>query len=156
MIFKNLNEKQLGKLASELAKQVVKTARLPRLDRKHKARHGGQGAIIGLRGNLGAGKTTFAKAFAKQLKIHSLKSPTFIVNQQYKLPGRSLYHLDFYRLNRIKQLDPLGLEELLIRPNIVLIEWVDKFPKIVESCDILISFKVKPKDKRDIEVKFKK
>ncbi len=139
MKFTNLTQRQLEKLAIELAKKSLKT-----------------GAVIGLNGNLGAGKTTFAKAFVKVLRIKSLKSPTFIVNQQYKLSNRSLFHLDFYRLDNMAQLNHLGLDELLMRPNIVLIEWVEKFPKIERMCDILINLKVKPQDKRDVEVKFRK
>lgn len=136
MNYKNLDLKQVERLASELGEQFK--------DR---------GGVIGLSGNLGAGKTTFAKAFAKSLGIKSLKSPTFIVSQRYTLKNRFLYHLDFYRLDDSKQLEPLGLTELLNRPNIVLIEWIDKFPKIARKCDILISLKVKNNDKRDVSIK---
>ncbi len=139
MIYKNLSLPQVEKLASELGKQFLKTS-----------------GVIGLTGNLGAGKTTFAKAFAKSLGIKSLKSPTFIVSQRYNLRERFLYHLDFYRLDDKKQLLPLGLTELLNKPNIVLIEWVDKFPHIARKCGILINLELKKDDKRDVEIKAKK
>jgi tRNA threonylcarbamoyladenosine biosynthesis protein TsaE len=135
MNYRDLSLKQVEKLASELASEF-KT----------------KGVIIGLIGNLGAGKTTFAKAFAKALGVKTLKSPTFIVSQRYTLKNRFLYHLDFYRLEKEKQLTPLGLDELQIRPNIVLIEWVDKFPKIARKCDILINFEVN-KHNRDVTIK---
>ena len=134
--YRNLSLAQVQKLAEKIAKRAKKS-----------------GAVIGLSGNLGSGKTTFAKAFAKSLGIKAIKSPTFIVSQRYRLKTRYLYHLDFYRLDHQTQLQPLGLNELLIRPNIVLIEWVEKFPKVKGSCDILINLSVKPKDKRDVTIK---
>jgi tRNA threonylcarbamoyladenosine biosynthesis protein TsaE len=137
MIYRNLSQGALTKLAADLAKKVSKP-----------------GAVIGLSGNLGAGKTTFTKAFAKSLGIKSVKSPTFIVSQRYALQNRFLYHIDFYRLDDKEQLTPLGINEILFRPNIVLIEWVEKFPHIMKKCDILINFQVKPHDKRDVAVKF--
>jgi tRNA threonylcarbamoyladenosine biosynthesis protein TsaE len=137
MKYRNLSLAQVERLAGDLARKTPNT-----------------GAIIGLIGNLGSGKTTFAKSFAQQLKIKSLKSPTFIVSQRYNLKDKFLYHIDLYRLDNENQLTPLGLPEILSGKNIVLIEWVDKFPTIAEECDILISFQVKPNDKRDVEVKF--
>ncbi len=112
------------------------------------------GGVIGLTGNLGAGKTTFAQAFAKTLGIKTLKSPTFIVSSRYKLKDRFLYHLDFYRLEHQKQLTPLGIEEMRFGKNIVLIEWVEKFPQIQANCDILISLKVNKSNNRDVSIKF--
>jgi tRNA threonylcarbamoyladenosine biosynthesis protein TsaE len=132
----NLTLNEFQALATTLGKKAAKTP-----------------LTVGLIGNLGSGKTTFAKAFAKALGIKSLKSPTFIVNQRYSLKHTYLYHMDFYRLDDKVQLSPLGLEEILSGKNIVLIEWVDKFPQIQKMCDILISFKVKPHNKRDVTIK---
>jgi tRNA threonylcarbamoyladenosine biosynthesis protein TsaE len=136
MLHRNLNSLEVKQLASTLAKKASK-----------------KGYIVGLSGNLGAGKTTFAQAFAKSLGIKTLKSPTFIVSQCYPLGDRFLFHLDFYRLTHPDQLTPLGLDEILNGSNVVLIEWVDKFPKIAAQCDILINLKVKPDNKRDVTIK---
>ena len=137
--YENLDQVQVEKLAEELAGQL-----------RHRS------AVIGLIGNLGAGKTTFAKAFAKIFKITKTSSPTFVVNHQYQLKNRVLYHLDFYRLLKEKELVPLGLDEIFYGKNLVLIEWADKFPKIMRKCDILISLKVKPSNKRDVTIRAKK
>jgi tRNA threonylcarbamoyladenosine biosynthesis protein TsaE len=136
MKHRNLSLKELESLASKIATRVSTG-----------------GGIIGLIGNLGSGKTTITKAFARKLGIKSLKSPTFIVSQRYPLKKRFLYHLDFYRLDNEKQLTPLGLNEILSSGNIVVIEWVDKFPHVAQLCDILINLTVKPNDKRDVEIK---
>lgn len=133
--YSNLALAQIQDLAAELATDLA-----------------GKKAVIGLVGNLGSGKTTFVKAFAKQLKINKISSPTFVITHQYPLGKRSLYHLDFYRLKNSKQLISLGLDEILAGPNLVLIEWVDKFPAFQRQCDILISLKVKPDNKRDVTI----
>src|SRR5687768_8700262 len=113
-----------------------------------------QGAVIGLTGNLGSGKTTFAKAFLKKLGINEGKSPTFVISHQYRQNSRLVCHLDFYRLNREADLRPLGMAELMSGRNIVIMEWVDKFPKIKKHCDIVISFKIKRLNKRDVIIQF--
>src|SRR6185369_14850747 len=77
----NLTLTEVQKLAQHLASKVTN-----------------KGLTIGLVGNLGSGKTTFAQAFARKLGIKSLKSPTFIVSQRYNWKSTHLYHLDFYRL----------------------------------------------------------
>jgi tRNA threonylcarbamoyladenosine biosynthesis protein TsaE len=136
MKYSNLTLFEVKKLAAAIARQSSRKS-----------------AVIGLIGNLGSGKTTFAKAFAQSLGIKSLKSPTFIISQRYDLGEKYLYHMDFYRLDSVKQLEPLGMDEILDSQNTVLIEWVDKFPTIKKKCDILIGFKVKPDDKRDVTVK---
>lgn len=112
-----------------------------------------KGAIIGLTGNLGSGKTTFAKSFGRKLGIKSLKSPTFVISHQYPYKGKFLYHIDLYRLKSKKELEALDLPQIISKPNLVLIEWVDKFPAILRQCDLLINFEVKPKDKRDVTIK---
>lgn len=87
------------------------------------------GGIIGLTGDLGAGKTTFAQGFAEGLQIKDkVISPTFLIIRQYKIPGRKnfFYHIDLYRLEKIN-LKTSGLAEILEDPtNVVLIEWAEK------------------------------
>ncbi|HEX9503523.1 MAG TPA: tRNA (adenosine(37)-N6)-threonylcarbamoyltransferase complex ATPase subunit type 1 TsaE [Patescibacteria group bacterium] len=136
MKYLNLSLAQVRKLGARIGKKTAK-----------------KGSIIGLSGDLGSGKTTFAKALAMSLGIKSLKSPTFIVSQRYPLKENFLYHIDFYRLDHPKQLLSLGLNETFSSNNIVLIEWVDKFPQIMKKCDILINFLVKPNNKRDVIIK---
>lgn len=112
------------------------------------------GVVIGLTGNLGSGKTTFTKSFLKQLGIKEVKSPTFVISHQHRIGSRFVHHLDFYRLNKKADLAPLGLEEIISGRNIAIIEWVDKFPPIEKACDIVINFKIKRLNKRDVTIKF--
>jgi len=110
--------------------------------------------VIGLIGNLGSGKTTFTKAFAKALGVTKVASPTFVIMHEHRLPKTKLFHIDLYRLKDLKDLTTIGLDEILATPKrIMLIEWADKFSKIKKSCDLIINFKVKPKNLRDVTIK---
>ena len=134
--YKNLSLAQVKILARDLAKNLKS-----------------QSAVIGLAGALGSGKTTFAKAFAKALGIKKIASPTFVIMHEHKRKMVRLYHLDLYRLKRRSELKVLGLNEILLHPRrIMLIEWVEKFPQLKQSCDLLITFKVKPQNLRDVTI----
>lgn len=93
------------------------------------------GAFLALYGELGAGKTAFARGVARGLGIQGITSPTFTIVQEYegcaeKLP---LFHFDAYRLSGGEELDAIGFEEYLLRKGIILMEWpehvADALPK---------------------------
>lgn len=92
-----------------------------------------QPAIFLLIGDLGSGKTVFAKGLAAGLGIDpdDVTSPsfTFISQHQGRLP---FYHIDLYRLEDARALsDHLGIEEILAEPAVVVIEWADKLGRVV-------------------------
>lgn len=83
------------------------------------------GDTIFLEGDLGAGKTTFARAFirARTKQTMEVVSPTFMLLQDYALPeGYHIWHFDLYRLEHEGELQELGLEDAL-KEGITLIEW---------------------------------
>ena len=102
-----------------------------------------KGRIFALTGELGAGKTIFVQGFAKGLRIKDkIISPTFILIRQHKIPVTTeiLYHIDLYRLDNIRDLKSLGLEEILSDPNnIVLIEWAEKAQKFLPKNTVKIN-----------------
>ena|SRR3989344_1115211 len=105
--------------------------------------------VIGLIGPLGAGKTTFAKSFAQSLGIKQVKSPTFTIVSSFQLNRRQFHHIDFYRLAKSQDLQPLGILPLLSEARgLVLIEWVDKFPKLQRYCDLIIKISLSNKPNR--------
>lgn len=100
----------------------------------------GQPIVVALEGELGAGKTTFTQAFAEALGVREhLKSPTFVLMKHYSIKPitnnqqlTTLYHLDCYRLRDSKDLEPLGIENILNNPeNIILIEWAERVADIL-------------------------
>jgi tRNA threonylcarbamoyladenosine biosynthesis protein TsaE len=88
-------------------------------------------ALVLLIGNLGAGKTTIAKGIVKGLGVDDpddVSSPTFTLIHEYG--GGRVYHIDLYRLDRSSEVETLGLDELLEREAVVLIEWGERFPEL--------------------------
>ncbi|WP_432786863.1 tRNA threonylcarbamoyladenosine biosynthesis protein TsaE [Oligella sp. MSHR50489EDL] len=85
------------------------------------------GARIYLHGDLGAGKTTFARAFLQALGVKGrIKSPTYTLLESYNVSRLYLYHFDFYRFNDSDEWQEAGFEEQLLDQAVVLVEWSEK------------------------------
>ena len=99
-------------------------------------------SMVILHGDLGAGKTTLVKGIAEGLHAASqddVTSPTFTLIHQYRGTDVTLYHVDLYRIDTQRELETLGLDELLAEDrNLVLIEWGEKFPRLDLECDAKI------------------
>lgn len=113
------------------------------------------GDVVCLTGDLGGGKTHFTKGIAKGLNIEELVvSPTFIVMRIYErnnLPD--LYHLDLYRMNSVKDLDGMDLEDIIGNPEaIVVIEWPERAKEIVPENAIWVKFAYVDDQIRKIEI----
>ncbi|MEK7645995.1 MAG: tRNA (adenosine(37)-N6)-threonylcarbamoyltransferase complex ATPase subunit type 1 TsaE [Patescibacteria group bacterium] len=124
----------------------------------------GQPIVIALEGELGAGKTTFAQAFAEALGVQEhLKSPTFVLMKHYRIKPTTdnqqpttLYHLDCYRLKDYKDLEPLGVENILNNPeNIVLIEWAERVADILPKNHWVVHIDHIAEQERNITVNLK-
>src|SRR6476646_6065274 len=89
------------------------------------------GLVIGLSGDLGAGKTELVKGLARGLNItERVHSPTFALINIYKGGRFPLFHIDLYRLETPEQIIAAGLEEYLQPAGVTVIEWIDRwFPK---------------------------
>lgn len=100
-----------------------------------------QALVVTLKGNLGAGKTTFAQGFIKSLLPKArVKSPTFLLMKHYPYKGRDIYHLDCYRVKSPKDLAALEIKKILSNPNnIVLIEWSERITRILPKKKISIT-----------------
>ena len=84
-----------------------------------------------LDGFMGAGKTFFASALAHALGVNEqVSSPTYDIVNMYASPSLNLVHVDAYRLESSKDAENLGIEELLIPPWILLVEWPQKAPEL--------------------------
>ena len=107
-------------------------------------------------GDLGAGKTTLVKGVAEGLQAASqedVTSPTFTLIHEYRGPEVSLYHVDLYRIETERQLATLGLDELFAEEgNLVLLEWGEKFPRLVKESDAEIAIERRGEQERKITV----
>lgn len=113
--------------------------------------------VILLEGDLGAGKTTFTKAFAEKLGITEMvKSPTFILKKEYASPHaqiKKLVHVDAYRFNDHREARVLRLdEELDNKETVVMIEWPSKMNYV--KGDINISFDVIDDNTRKVAISY--
>jgi len=104
-------------------------------------------------GNLGAGKTTLAKGIVNGLGAadpEEVASPTFTLIHEYG-NGR-VYHIDLYRLEELREVATLGLDEILDRDAVVLIEWGERFPQILPRERTEIRIRALANDEREIAV----
>ncbi len=101
--------------------------------------------IVGLRGDLGSGKTTFTQAAAEILGVKErVTSPTFVIMKKYKIfgPWETLIHIDAYRLEKAEELEKLNWPELAENPgNLILVEWPERVAGVLPHDLISINFK---------------
>jgi tRNA threonylcarbamoyladenosine biosynthesis protein TsaE len=141
MRIRGLNEME------ELAKDFVNN-----LDAKESA------TVIGLKGNLGSGKTTFSPFVAKELGVEEqITSPTFVIQKRYDISNNdkfdTLIHIDAYRLNSGEELKVLDWENTIKNPKtLVLLEWPEKVSDVLENID-LIEFEYINEEEREVEIK---
>jgi tRNA threonylcarbamoyladenosine biosynthesis protein TsaE len=92
------------------------------------------GLVIGLSGDLGAGKTQFVKGLARGLGIAArVQSPTYVLVNIYAGGRLTLFHLDLYRLDTPEQIAAAGLEEYLQPAGVTVIEWAERWLGEVQS-----------------------
>src|SRR5436190_24392468 len=98
----------------------------------HWGKQAQSGWIIGLIGDLGAGKTHLVKGIAQGIGIpSSVLSPTFTLVHEYSGGRLPLYHLDLYRLEDEAAIRSAGLEQYLFQPNgVTVVEWADRWPEL--------------------------
>lgn len=98
--------------------------------------------IVLLRGELGAGKTTLVKGIAEGFQAareEEVTSPTFTLVHEYRGPQATLYHIDLYRIDTPRQLETLGLDDLIAQNSVLLIEWGEKFARFQRERDVEIA-----------------
>jgi tRNA threonylcarbamoyladenosine biosynthesis protein TsaE len=88
-----------------------------------------------LDGELGAGKSTFARALIRAMGHHgAVPSPTYTLVEPYELPGRLVYHVDLYRIADEEELRYLGWTEL--EDGLRIVEWPDRAPDLLAAADL--------------------
>lgn len=132
--YKTTAEEETRALAQEIFNNTIQPESNPQ-----------KALVLALQGELGAGKTTFTQALAKALGIKKrILSPTFLVMKRFPLPQNidfeNLYHIDAYRVG-VKDLKALDIEEILGKPNIVVVEWADRVKSILPKDTLWVRFR---------------
>ncbi len=116
----------------------------------------GGGETILLIGELGSGKTIFAKGVASGLGIKSstaVTSPSFTLINEYQ--GKlKIFHIDLYRINRPEELYDLGLEEIMTPPNVVMVEWGEKLGPFSPASAIEVKLSSRGERKREVTISY--
>jgi tRNA threonylcarbamoyladenosine biosynthesis protein TsaE len=112
--------------------------------------------LVLLRGDLGAGKTTLVKGIAAGFgaaEEEDVTSPTFTLVHEYRGPRANLYHIDLYRVDTQRELETLGLDDLRAeKGSVLLIEWGEKFPRLLRERDVEISLERDGENGRRIRI----
>src|SRR5215467_12866437 len=111
--------------------------------------------LVVLRGDLGAGKTTLVKGIAEGFDAASqddVTSPTFTLIHEYRGPTAALYHIDLYRVDTQRELETLGLDDLMTDDSVLLIEWGEKFARFEDESDLKIVIERLSENERKISV----
>ena len=114
------------------------------------------GQVLALSGDLGGGKTTFIQGLAKGLGVKpKITSPTFVLLKNYQTAkGFGLVHIDLYRLEKIKEIESMGIADYLSKKDfLVVIEWAEKIKKFLPKDTIWIRFDFIDKNSRKISIK---
>ncbi len=111
------------------------------------------GDVVGLRGDLGAGKTCLAAAVASALGVGedaSVSSPTFAIVNEYRGGRLPVFHMDFYRLNAPDDLFELGVWEYYDGDGVCLVEWCDRFPDLWPEDALVVTIELREGERRRV------
>lgn len=114
----------------------------------------GDNKVFVFYGSMGAGKTTFITALCKELGVTDvISSPTFaIVNEYETKSGNSIFHFDFYRINKVEEAFDFGYEDYFYSGNICFIEWPEKVAELIPQNAVKIFITEKEDGSREIEL----
>jgi len=113
-------------------------------------------ALIELKGDLGAGKTTFVRHLLAALGVRGrIKSPTYAVVEPYALEtgansGLNIWHFDFYRFNDPREWEEAGFRDIFASPGLKLVEWPDKAGDYLPQADLVLTIEVVGDDTRQV------
>src|SRR5919204_1751983 len=111
--------------------------------------------LVVLRGDLGAGKTTLVKGIVEGLGTASedqVTSPTFTLIHEYRSSRVNLFHIDLYRVDTLRELESLGIDDLFDSKSLILVEWGEKFERFRRERDVEIALEHAGESQRKITV----
>ena len=107
-------------------------------------------ALVELRGDLGAGKTTLVRHVLQALGVQGrIKSPTYAVVEPYSTAGFGVWHFDFYRFEDPQEFEDAGFRDLFASPGLKLAEWPERAAGLLPPCDLRIDIALLDGDAAD-------
>jgi tRNA threonylcarbamoyladenosine biosynthesis protein TsaE len=107
--------------------------------------------VVGLSGDLGAGKTHFVKGLLAGLEgSGEATSPTFTLLHEYRGGRLPLYHFDFYRLQSRAEIEEIGFDEYLCDGGVTVVEWADRFPEVLPARTRWLRIRSRDENSREI------
>lgn len=101
--------------------------------------------VIGLVGDLGAGKTSLVRGLLRALGVTgSIRSPTYTLSESYEVAGLTVVHLDLYRLASPDELEQLGLRDELVPGHVLLVEWPERGEGALPPMDLIVELHFAP------------
>jgi len=111
------------------------------------------GEVVYLKGDLGAGKTTFAQLLTKHLGYKGrVKSPTYAIYESYELSEFTIIHMDLYRIGDPQELYYLALDEIFDGENIVIVEWPEKGLGVIPDSSKSLQFELQNSKNRHLKL----
>lgn len=108
---------------------------------------------LALHGDMGVGKTTFVQGLAEGLGVHAhVTSPTFAIYSVYRGAGRTLVHMDAYRLESAAQVEELLLDEFLVSPWVLAVEWPEKIAGWIPANALHVTLTIVDGDKHHLRL----
>lgn len=106
---------------------------------------------IELRGDLGAGKTTFTRHLLRAMGVEGrIKSPSYGVVQPYEVNGLSIWHFDFYRFEDPREWEDAGFRDLFAAPGLTITEWPDKVAGLLPPADVCLQLSTDVDETRQV------
>ncbi len=111
-------------------------------------------AYIAMNGEMGVGKTVFARGFASHFGITGVKSPTYTIVNEYRGGGARIYHFDLYRIEGEDDLESIGYHEYVESPAFSIVEWSERVPEYIPLDAVKVTISRVPEDEgaRVIEI----
>ena len=111
-------------------------------------------AYIAMKGEMGVGKTVFARGFASHFGIKGVKSPTYTIVNEHRGVGVTLYHFDLYRISDADDLESIGYHEYVESNAYSIVEWSERVPEYIPDDAITVTIGRVPEDEaaRTVEI----
>ena len=110
-------------------------------------------AFIELRGELGAGKTTFVRYLLRALGVTGrVKSPTYAVVEPYELVDMTIWHFDFYRFNDPQEWEDAGFKDIFLTQGLKISEWSEKAIGYIPQADLHLDIQILDNETRQVRI----